>query len=198
MKQDILVEVHRKLIHCSSILLPTGYMYIIKDQDMMIFILTLLSLFSIFVEILRNRIPRMKRFFNLTLSNVLRGEEIQGQLTGASWLLFGSLITVIIFPLEIAVPALIYLTIGDSFAAIIGKLYPIGKVGLKSISGTFAGFITSSTIAIKFNKIIPLEIIIFGSIVAMIVELIPHKKLNDNITIPIISALSIQLSLRYI
>ena len=35
MKQDILVEVYRKLIHCSSILLPTGYMYIIKDQDIL-------------------------------------------------------------------------------------------------------------------------------------------------------------------
>ena len=90
------------------------------------------------------------------------------------------------------------MTIGDSFAAIIGKLFPIGKIGLKSISGTIAGFITSSFFALKINKSIPLEIIIFGSLIAMIVELIPNKKLNDNITIPIISALSIQLSLKLI
>lgn len=198
MKQDILVEIYRKLIHCSSVILPTGYMYLVKDQDKMIFILASLSLFSMLVELLRNKIPAIKRLFNSTLGKILRGKETQGQLTGASWLLLGSLITTIIFPIQIAVPALIFLTIGDSFAAIIGKLYPIGKIGLKSISGTIAGFITSSFFALKINKTIPLEIIIFGSLIAMIVELIPNKKLNDNITIPIISALSIQLSLKFI
>lgn len=198
MKQDILVEIYRKLIHCSSVILPTGYMYLVKDQDKMIFILASLSLFSMLVELLRNKIPAIKRLFNSTLGKILRRKETQGQLTGASWLLLGSLITTIIFPIQIAVPALIFLTIGDSFAAIIGKLYPIGKIGLKSISGTIAGFITSSFFALKINKTIPLEIIIFGSLIAMIVELIPNKKLNDNITIPIISALSIQLSLKLI
>ena len=198
MKQDIIVEIYRKLIHCSSVLIPTGYMYFVKDQYKMIFILASLSLFSILMEIFRNRILSVKTLFNSTLRNMLRLEESQGQLTGASWLLLGSLITIIIFPLEIAVPALVYLTIGDSFAAIIGKLYPIGKIGLKSLSGTLAGFMTSSIIALKINKVIPFEIIIFGSMIAMIVELIPHKKLNDNITIPIISALSIQLSLKLI
>ena len=70
--------------------------------------------------------------------------------------------------------------------------------GKTSLIRTIAGFITSSFFALKINKTIPLEIIIFGSLIAMIVELIPNKKLNDNITIPIISALSIQLSLMLI
>ena len=198
MKQNVIVEIYRKLIHCSSVILPVGYMYFVKDQYKMIFILASLSLFSILMEIFRNRILTIKTLFNSTLRNLMRLEEAQGQLTGASWLLLGSLITIIFFPLEIAVPALVYLTIGDSFAAIIGKLYPIGKIGLKSLSGTLAGFMTSSIIALKINKVLPFEIIIFGSMIAMIVELIPHKKLNDNITIPIISALSIQLSLMLI
>lgn len=195
MKQQVLTEFYRKLIHFSSVILPTGYMFIIKDQILMILILAFLSLFSVIVELLRNKVYRFKKLFNLTLKKILREKESQGYLTGASWLLFGSLITIIIFPLEIAVPSLIYLTVGDSFAAMIGKSYPIGNVGLKTISGAMGGFIISTIIALRVNEVLPVGIIIFGSMVAMIVELIPHKKLNDNFTIPIASAFSIQLSL---
>jgi dolichol kinase len=195
MRQNFINEIYRKLIHCSSFLLPAGYLHIVKDQNQMILLLSLLFLFSILVELLRNKIDLLQLLFNSNLRKILREKEVQGQFTGASWLLFGSLITVFIFPIEIAVPALIYLTIGDSFAAIIGKFYPVGKVGSKSISGTFSGIVSSSIIALQMNEVIPMQIIIFGSIIAMVVELIPHKKLNDNFTIPIVSALSIKLSL---
>ena len=59
---------------------------------------------------------------------------------------------------------------------------------MKTISGAMGGFIISTIIALRVNEVLPVGIIIFGSMVAMIVELIPHKKLNDNFTIPIASA----------
>ena len=67
MKQQVLTEFYRKLIHFSSVILPTGYMFIIKDQILMILILAFLSLFSVIVELLRNKVYRFKKLFNLTL-----------------------------------------------------------------------------------------------------------------------------------
>ena len=63
-------------------------------------------------------------------SKMLREGEANGQITGASWLLLGSLLTIMFFPIHIAVPALIYLTIGDSFAALVGKLFLMEELEL--------------------------------------------------------------------
>ncbi|MFL3008906.1 MAG: hypothetical protein ACJZ14_05965 [Candidatus Neomarinimicrobiota bacterium] len=55
---------------------------------------------------------------------MLRKNELKGSITGATWLIIGNLITVYLYPINIAVPALIFLSIGDSFAALFGKKIP--------------------------------------------------------------------------
>jgi len=194
MKNIPLSEIYRKVIHSVSILIPLSYLWLIKDQSIMILILTVLCSVSLFLEFLRNKSNTVKFLFNNMFIKMLRKNEKKGTLTGATWLLIGSLITTIFFPIYIVVPALIYLSIGDSFAAIIGKAYPFGKIGVKSITGSISGALASSIFAISVNKILPIEIIIIGSIIAMLIEIIPIK-LNDNLTIPFISALVMNLSL---
>ena len=194
MKNIPLSEIYRKVIHAVSILIPLSYLWLIKDQSIMILILTVLCSVSLFLEFLRNKSNTVKFLFNNMFIKMLRKNEKKGTLTGATWLLIGSLITTIFFPIYIVVPALIYLSIGDSFAAIIGKAYPFGKIGVKSITGSISGALASSIFAISVNKILPIEIIIIGSIIAMLIEIIPIK-LNDNLTIPFISALVMNLSL---
>ena len=93
-----------------------------------------------------------------------------------------------LFKMPIAVAALLFLSIGDSFAAIVGKLYPIIKIGDKTLSGTFSGFIASFFIVLLINQSLLPVVILSGSIVAMAVELIPSR-LNDNLTMPIFSGL---------
>ena len=194
MKNIPLSEIYRKVIHSVSILIPLSYLWLIKDQSIMILILTVLCSVSLLLEFLRNKSKTVKFLFNNMFIKMLRKNEKKGTLTGATWLLIGSLITTIFFPIYIVVPALIYLSIGDSFAAIIGKAYPFGKIGVKSITGSISGALASSIFAISVNKILPIEIIIIGSIIAMLIEIIPIK-LNDNLTIPFISALVMNLSL---
>ena len=93
-----------------------------------------------------------------------------------------------LFKMPIAVAALLFLSIGDSFAAIVGKLFPIIRIGNKTLSGTFSGFIVSSLFVLLVNQSILPIVILSGSIVAMVVELIPSR-LNDNLTMPISSGL---------
>ena len=52
-----------------------------------------------------------------------------------------------------------------------------------------AGFITSTAAALYVNQLVPTEIILLGSGVAMVVELAPNL-INDNVTIPLSGGLA--------
>lgn len=198
MKKVPMAELNRKIIHLGSVLIPISYLWYVKEQNTMILIMICLFTISMIIDLLRIKLSILNNFFKYFFSKMLREGETNGQITGASWLLLGSLLTIMFFPIYIAVPALIYLTIGDSFAALVGKAFPYGKVGTKSITGSLTGIIFSSIVALGLNEVLPFGVIILGSIVAMIIELMPHRTLNDNLTIPIFSAFSIQIFFQFL
>ena len=86
---------------------------------------------------------------------------------------------------------IIFLTIGDSFAAVIGKLLPVGQIGSKHISGSIAGLIASLIVVSYLNQNISILVLFLGATIAMFIELIPSR-VNDNLTIPIISGFAMQ------
>lgn len=198
MKKVPMAELNRKIIHLGSVLIPISYLWYVKEQNTMILIMMFLFTISMIIDLLRIKLSILNNFFKYFFSKMLREGEANGQITGASWLLLGSLLTIIFFPIHIAVPALIYLTIGDSFAALVGKAFPYGRVGTKSITGSLTGIIFSSIVALELNEVLPFGLIILGSIVAMIIELLPHRTLNDNLTIPTLSAFSIQIFFQFL
>ena len=198
MKKVPMDELNRKIIHLGSVLIPISYLWYVKEQNTMILIMICLFTISMIIDLLRIKLSILNNFFKYFFSKMLREGETNGQITGASWLLLGSLLTIMFFPIYIAVPALIYLTIGDSFAALVGKAFPYGKVGTKSITGSLTGIIFSSIVALGLNEVLPFGVIILGSIVAMIIELLPHRTLNDNLTIPTLSAFSIQIFFQFL
>ena len=154
----------------------------------MVILLGCLCLFAILLEISRKKWDIVETLFEKHFNFMLRQSEFDGGLTGATWLLFGSTITVFLFPIHIAVPALLFLTVGDAFAAIIGKGIPIGKIGDKYLSGTIAGIVTSCGIAFWVNRLLPGEIIILSAVATMLVEGAPIP-MNDNLTIPLTGGL---------
>jgi len=187
-------EIWRKILHIFSSIVPLLYLWIIKDKGIMCFILFILSTIAIIIEIARNRSEKTRIIFNRYFGFMLRDKELKGNLTGATWMLIGWTITIFCFPKYIAVPALLFLSVGDSFAAIIGKMYPIFKVKDKSLSGTFAGTITSIIAVILINQQLPLIVIIIGAISAMVIELVPLP-INDNLIIPNFSAIIMMINL---
>lgn len=179
-------EIFRKILHLVSCVIPLSYLWFIQDKDTMVLFVGTLSIFAIFIEYLRNKFKFIDGYFKALFNTMLRQEESRGKITGATWMLFGDTITIFMFPKEIAVPALIFLSIGDTFAAIIGKLYPYIKIKDKTLTGTIAGIITSIIAGLYVNQVLLPEIIILGAIIAMVVELLPIS-VNDNLTIPVVS-----------
>ena len=182
----IIVEISRKFLHIFSSIIPLSYLWIFKDKSLVLALLLILSIFSILIEFFRFKIELINNIFKKFFNFMLRKNELKGSITGATWLIIGNLITIYLYPIYIAVPALIFLSIGDSFAALIGKKIPKLKIGNKSIIGTLAGIFSSLSIALLVNQALPTHVLVIGAVTAMLVELMPLP-LNDNLTIPILS-----------
>ena len=151
-------EISRKAIHLFASVIPLGYYLVIPDRWLVVKILFLCSVFSIAIELGRNRLPGLELFFNRWFYFMLRKHESRGKTTGATWLLIGSCITIGLFPKEIAVPALLFLTVGDTFAAIVGITFPMGRIREKTISGGLAGMILSLAVILPIMQNIDVEI----------------------------------------
>jgi len=159
------------------------------DDRIFAFFLFLLIGIGIALEYARERYKRVNIFFSRFFNFMMRNEELSGELTGATWLLLGCFFSVILFPKEISVISMLLLTVGDTFAAIIGILFPYGKYKGKTISGSLGGFTLAGLIIFYFVGNINPIVLIVGSIFAMLTELL-ISSINDNITIPIISGLA--------
>lgn len=176
-------EYIRKIIHLFNLIIPFGYLYVINDKYIMVQILILLTIIFLFIDIARHRIVWVKSIFNLLFNNMLRGHELKGHLTGATWVMIGSLITIILFSKPVAVIALIFMSLGDTAAGLIGQRFGKHKVGNKSWEGFLAGLIICCIVAINF-PFLPLKISLAGALVAMVMELLPIP-LDDNFKIPL-------------
>ena len=193
MKRIFINEIFRKLIHISSLAIPLIYFFLIKDKNVMAIILITLTLISLLIDYARiNREGFVRIFFQKHLKSALRPNELKGNLTGATWMLIGFTFSVIIFDFDVSVLALLFLSIGDAVAALVGRALPIGKIWGKSILGSLSGFLFCVFVGLIINNTLSLQIIIFGAISGMFIELIPLK-INDNFSIPIFSGLIMQI-----
>ena len=176
-------EYIRKIIHLFSLIIPFGYLYLITDKYVMVQILIVLNIIFLFFDITRHRIVWIQSIFKYFFNDMLRGHELKGQLTGATWVLIGSLISILIFTKYVAIIALIFMSLGDTAAGLIGQKFGKHKVGNKTWEGFLAGLIVCIIVAINF-PFLPLKISLVGALVAMIMELLPIP-LDDNFKIPL-------------
>lgn len=176
-------EYIRKIIHLFSLIIPFGYLYLITDKYVMVQILIVLNIIFLFFDITRHRIVWIQSIFKYFFNDMLRGHEQRGHLTGATWVIIGSLISILIFTKYVAVIALIFMSLGDTAAGLIGQKFGKHKVGTKTWEGFLAGLIICIIVAINF-PFLPLKISLVGALVAMIMELLPIP-LDDNFKIPL-------------
>ena len=189
MKQLELGEFSRKIFHLLNIVVPLIHVYLIKDRMEMLIFLSLMLIFCFFIEVLRTRYFILNKFFKKYLHFMMRDSEKEGEITGATWVFAGSLFTIMLIPKPFCIVALFFLAVGDTFAALVGMSYPFLKIGRKTLSGSVACFITCFIIGLLFNHSLNTSTIMFGAFIATLTEL-SSMKINDNLSIPIFSGLS--------
>ena len=176
-------EYLRKVIHLFNLIIPISYYYLFPEKWEFLTIIIYATLFIILIDIARNFIPFIQSIFSILFNDMLREHELKGKLTGATWVMIGSCITIALFPKAVAILALIFMSIGDTVAGLVGKKFGKHKIGLKSWEGFISGFVFCLVIAVLYNHL-PTHVSILGALSAMIFETLPIP-LDDNFKIPI-------------
>ncbi len=184
-------ELIRKMIHIGMSILPLSLFAF--DRDIATVLIATALTIAITVDLVRLRSERVRRLFERLFGESLRPHE-KYELTGSTFMGISALVCVVLFPVPIAVAALLFLSIGDSAAALIGMRW--GRTTLvpgKTLEGTLACLVSCSIIGIVVPGV-PFSAGIAGALTATIVELLGIGILDDNFGIPILSALAMWIT----
>jgi len=178
-----LSEYKRKLIHLFNLAIPFGYLYVFPEKWVFVKLLSILMVLFIIFDILRHKVAWVKSLFTLFIDSMLRSHEQEGKLTGATWVMIGAVISIILFSKPVAIIALIFMSLGDTAAGLIGQRYGKHKIWNKSWEGFFGGLFVCIIIGMNYS-LLPLTISLSGAVAAMVMEILPIP-LDDNFKIPL-------------
>jgi len=183
-------ELYRKSIHIFSSIIPLFYAF--SSKNFTLKILIPLALIFIMVEIIRFNINFINRIYIKILRDIIRIQE-KKRFSGATYLLISSVLVILFYDKSIGVACLLFLTLSDSAAALFGKRF--GKIKIykynKTLEGSLA-FLLSSLIIVYLIKSLNFITGVSGAITATFVEF-TLTNIDDNLSIPIISGLVMQL-----
>ncbi len=186
-------EFLRKIIHLFDSIIPLSLFFI--ERETLLIILLPITITFIFLDFTRHYISIVEKIYSSLFDRVTRSvEKEKNNVTGASYYLLGCLITVYFFQdISIIISSLLIMSISDSFAALIGIRYGNTKIyNGKTLEGSFAFLLSTIIILSIFSVNLNLYALIFISISITFVELFSVYRINDNLTIPICSAILLQ------
>jgi dolichol kinase len=187
-------ELKRKSIHLASIVLPIGF-YLSPEAWAPYWKRGLLALVivALAIEVVRLHHPGMRSLFRHFFGELLRGHE-EASLLGSTYHLIACLLTIHLFSKPVAVLALGFLIVGDTFAAIVGKW--VGKIHIfgKTLEGAVAMFAICFGMSFLLPEF-PVPIGLIGAGVATVFELLPIP-LDDNFRVPLSAGFAMELLIR--
>jgi len=182
-------ELIRKFIHLFMLLVPIGYNYL--SYGTVVPVVAFLAAGAVTIDILRVRVPAFKAWLYKYLGGIFRVYETV-TFSGASFILFGALLSVLIFSRRVAQLVITFIVLGDIAAALVGKRWGRHKlIGNSTIEGSLAFFVASFAGSL-FITPFPLWQKLVAAIFATIVEMLPLK-IDDNLTVPILTGAFLSL-----
>jgi dolichol kinase len=191
-------EVLRKSVHLGSVVIPVAA--VLVEKRILVVVLLVIAVTLLIVDVLKIKHKPFKRFFHAVFGKMLRDREVEGGMTASTIVVASAALTVFLFRTEIAVTALVFLSVGDSFAALIGRHFgTIKLVGQRTLEGSLAALnacLFASVFLISLNPILgwklsPIALLV-GSVAATLAELLDIP-LDDNLRIPVIAGTVMEL-----
>lgn len=187
-------ELARKSIHLGSLIIPLIYRYAIHyNRWLMFWILFTSLIIMLLIEMYRIQQPTFRKYFQRLFGLILRRHE-NSDFTGATFVIFASLLCVVFFKDIIAFLSISFLSIGDTFAAIIGISKGKRKFfsNKKTLEGSFACFVSIMIFSFFFADDLNPFIYTIGAVWATISE-VWNFPVDDNVKIPMVSGLVMTL-----
>ncbi len=162
-------------------------LYNIVSYNTAVIVSASLVIIDLTLETIRLLYPSVNRFLLKLFEGTYREKEKENVST-LIWTLSGAFLTIFLFPenKSIVTLSLLYLTLGDSVAALIG--IKLGKIKLgsrgKSLEGSLAFFAVAFLCSIFFVKI---EYAFITAFIGAAIEFLPLP-VDDNFILPIFTA----------
>lgn len=185
-------EFRRKSVHLGMIIIP-AWVYLVPPHWALLGLI-IATFATVVTDLLRLSDQRLKRFFLQLFRSVIRRHE-EDHLLGSTYFMIAALLSVIVFDRTIAISALTFLVLGDSAAAFVGKKYGRPTYWGKSLQGSFACFVVC--LGIGWAVLPNAWLVLTGALAATISEALPVP-MDDNMRVPILSGIAMQVIARYI
>jgi len=195
------ISYRRKLFHVLGIgCVGVTYGFSTASPLFVLAILAVITFIFSGLDILRFYVPSLKARVRRDFGPFMRNYELD-RLSGSSWFLFASLITVALYSREAAALAFVYLAIGDPVASWVGVRWGRTKLpGGKSLEGSGALFLTASVVGVLYllggqalGTMIPMSLPVIaylaigGAVAAAFAEWLPLRGLDDNFVVPVVA-----------
>lgn len=187
-------EALRKALHVFSIIIPLIY-YFVPRSSALIILLPGCIIAIVFDLARMTGHPIWTRFGVILFGKMVRPKEKEG-FTGASYILCTDFLVILMFNKPVAMCAITFIALGDTAAAMIGRRWGFHKFGKKSIEGSLGFFLAAAASAVFFHHVyqtgLPLIVGLSGALIATLVEAMSVRS-DDNLTVPIMSGLYMQI-----
>ena len=185
-------ELWRKGTHMGALVIPVGYYILGLSKSQMLVIMIPIALLMLLIDISRLRQWALwKKIANPIGGRMIRGHELAGDFTGATYILLSVCLTVAMYSKPVAIAALAFIVVGDTLAALIGRRFGRHRFGRKSVEGSL-GCLAGTLLVALLVPDLTLAVALFGAVVATVTEAL-STKIDDNISVPIISGLAMTL-----
>jgi dolichol kinase len=176
-------EILRKAIHIGGFAVPL-LCFQLSNAHLIFALLFLLMIVYATSEIARTKGTNFPLFSTITRKAVASNSQSNHFVTAPISFATGILLTLLIFPTDIAYASIAVLTLGDGFACILGKIF--GKTPLffnrkKKLEGTICGFTFAFLGATLFVS--PLKALVAAA-AGMLAECLPTH-IDDNLVTPL-------------
>lgn len=195
---SFLHEIFRKGTHMCALVIPGGYYFLHLSRTDMLIIMIPITLAMVLIDVSRLRQWRFWTSFARKIGGpIIRQHEMEGDFTGASYILISVCLTVALFEKPIAIAALVFIIVGDTLAALVGRRYGRHRFFRnKSVEGSLACLAGTLLVSMVLPGI-SLWVGAAGAIVATLVEAFSFN-VDDNISVPLLSGLTMALTDRFI
>mmetsp|Transcript_22602 Transcript_22602/g.69495 ORF Transcript_22602/g.69495 Transcript_22602/m.69495 type:complete len:295 (+) Transcript_22602:181-1065(+) len=198
-------EIERKTFHLCGLLVPLVHLLLLRhgvSNAACVRLCWAMTAAGWLMDLARLHVSFVARHW--PLRSILRDHE-KHQLTGGCYFSLGCTLSITLSPPSVAMLSILFLVLGDMSAAVIGVSFggevahvKLGRKGKKSLEGSVAMFLVCFTVGCVVFLSVPLReyAVATAAIVATLTELHEPFGLNDNLTIPLFSALALQIGLQ--
>ena len=183
-------ELLRKGIHISSSSFAI-LLYFFGKKNILPPLIVITMIYILFDYFRKNK--KLNNLYLYYFKVITRSNEQKGAFTGATYVFLGITITVLFFDPVVAIPSILVMSLSDSASAIVGRKFNRIKINNKSLEGSIAFYFTTLIIFYVFNFNLLYSMLV--AILLTIIEYLDEVLIDDNLSLPIFSAILINIFL---